>query len=163
MEGSDIISGISLFVSIGAVVFAKKSSSKANEISTENLKLQSGMVELEVSQSIENSKARVVDITTIMAPLASKKEAGTINNEDQLTLDSYVKNFDATVQTLMNTYDVACSKYIDGKVDKTRFKKSYKYEIRNLLEDQSFKEYFDPLTSRYKSILSVFDEWDNDD
>lgn len=52
IETSDIIASISLLVSIGAVLFAKSSSEKANKIAKDNLNLQHAMVELEISQSI---------------------------------------------------------------------------------------------------------------
>ena len=171
------ITGISLVISILALFLAKKSNNdaklanenakiatnKANQISEDNLKLQSGVVELSLSQAIENAKGRVVDITNLMTPLVSKSEANTITKEEEYTLETYKKSFNATVETLMNVYDEACSKYIDGKVDRLRFKKTYKYEIRNLLENEELSEYFKPLTSRYKSILAVWDEWDNAD
>ncbi|MFA0671398.1 hypothetical protein AB4584_19465 [Vibrio splendidus] len=162
LEPSDIVAFGSLLVSIGAAYFAKTSSKAANKISKENLDLQHGMVELEMRQAIENAKSKVNDISIIMAPLVAREESEQdLSVEDTKTLEIYRKNFNAAVQTLMNTYDDACSKYIDGKVDKVRFKKNYRYEIRNLLENKELKEYFDPLTSRYKPILNVYTEWEN--
>ncbi|MGR2840669.1 hypothetical protein ABMX64_22135 [Vibrio vulnificus] len=162
LELSDIVAFGSLLVSIGAAYFAKTSSKAANKISKENLDLQHGMVELEMRQAIENAKSKVNDISIVMAPLVAREESEQgLSIEDTKTLEIYRKNFNAAVQTLMNTYDDACSKYIDGKVDKVRFKKNYRYEIRNLLENKELKEYFDPLTSRYKPILNVYTEWDN--
>jgi len=162
IELSDVIAFSSLFVSVGAIYFAKTSSNAANKISKENLDLQHGMVELEMRQAIENAKSKVNEISVVMAPLVAREvgEQG-LSVEDAKTLEIYQKNFNASVQTLMNTYDDACSKYIDGKVDKIRFKKNYRYEIRNLLENRDLKEYFDPLTSRYKPILNVYTEWEN--
>ncbi|MEZ8191428.1 hypothetical protein [Vibrio sp. 1F279] len=162
LEPSDIVAFGSLLVSIGAAYFAKTSSKAANKISKENLDLQHGMVELEMRQAIESAKSKVNDISIIMAPLVAREESEQdLSVEDTKTLEIYRKNFNAAVQTLMNTYDDACSKYIDGKVDKVRFKKNYRYEIRNLLENKELKEYFDPLTSRYKPILNVYTEWEN--
>lgn len=162
LELSDIVAFGSLLVSIGAAYFAKTSSKAANKISKENLDLQHGMVELEMRQAIENAKSKVNDISIVMAPLVAREESEQgLSVEDTKTLEIYRKNFNAAVQTLMNTYDDACSKYIDGKVDKVRFKKNYRYEIRNLLENKELKEYFDPLTSRYKPILNVYTEWEN--
>ncbi|WP_345856785.1 hypothetical protein [Shewanella algae] len=161
IEASDIIASLSLLVSIGAVFFAKSSSKKANEIAKQNLNLQYGMVELEISQSIENAKSKINEISIIMVPLVSKEKIGNIAEEDKGTLELYRKNFNAATQTLINYYDSACSKYADGKVDKVRFKKSYKNEIRKLVENDDLKEYFNPLTSSYKPILNVYTEWEN--
>lgn len=162
LDTSDIIASASLLVSLGAIYFAKTSSDAANKTSKDNLDLQYGMVELEMRQAIENAKSKVNDISIIMAPLVAKEDGEQdMTPEDSKTLLIYQKNFNAAVQTLMNTYDDACSKYVDGKVDKVRFKKNYRFEIRNLLENKDLKEYFDPLTSRYKPILNVYAEWEN--
>lgn len=162
---SEIIACASLIVAIWAAYFAKTSSSAANQIAKKNLDLQLGMVELEMRQAIENAKSKVNEVSVLMAPLVaredSEEENEHLSSSEKKTLDIYRKNFNAAVQTLMNTYDDACSKYIDGKVDKVRFKKNYRYEIRNLLENGDLKEYFNPLTSRYKPILNVYTEWEN--
>ena len=118
------------------------------------------MVELEISQSIENAKSKINEIAIIMVPFVSKETIGKLSEEDKETLDLYRKSFNAPTQTLINYYDSACSKYVDGKVDKVRFKKSYKNEIRKLIENKDLKEYFDPLTSSYKPILNVYAEWE---
>lgn len=154
------IAFLSLIVAIAAAIFAKNSSSKANKIAQENLNIQNGMVELEMRQAIENAKTKLNDIALLMAPLVSKEDAESLDDEAKSTLTYYRKNFNAAIESLLNTYDDACSKYIDGKVDKERFRKTYKYEIRNLLERPDLKEFFDPLTSRYRTIINVYTEWE---
>ena len=69
---SEITSFLSLIISCFAAYIAKSSSNKANSISNENLKLQKnnlnlqyGMVELEISQSIENAKSKINEIEKI--------------------------------------------------------------------------------------------------
>ena len=158
---SDVIATLSLLVSIGAVIFAKSSSQKTNQIAQENLNLQHGIVELEISQSIENAKTKINDISMTMAPFVSKEKLNKISEEESELLGLYRKSLNAATQTLINYYDSACSKYADGKVDKVRFKKTYKVEIRQLVESDDLKEYFDPLTSSYKPILNVYSEWEH--
>lgn len=161
LKGSDIISIVSLIISIGSVYFAKSSSKQANSIARENLNLQYGMVELEISQSIEGAKSSITEISMVMVPYVAKENDKSITSEESAILNLYRKNFNAATQTLINYYDSACSKYTDGKVDKVRFKKTYKTEIRRLLENEDLKEYFNPLTSSYKPILNVYAEWEN--
>ena len=59
---SDAIAFLSLAVSFGAAIFAKSSSHKANQIARDNLSLQHSMVELEITQSIENAKSKINEI-----------------------------------------------------------------------------------------------------
>jgi hypothetical protein len=161
LEPSDWIAIAALIVSILSAVFAWVASNKANKLAKENTNIQHGLIELELRQAIEGSKSKINDVGIIMAPLKAKSNKGTISEEDKEILSIYDKNLDAAIQTMLNTYDDACSKYLDYKVDRVRFKKNYHIEIRNLLERQELKEYFDPLTSRYKPILKVYDEWNN--
>lgn len=158
---SDAIAFLSLIISLGSAVFAKSTSKKANQIAEQNLSLQQGMVELEISQSIENAKSKINEISMVMVPLVSKENLKTITPEDSETLTLYRKNLNAATQTLINYYDSACSKYSDVKVDKVRFKKTYKNEIRKLVENKDLQEYFNPLTSSYKPILNVYSEWEH--
>ncbi len=158
---SNAIAFLSLIISLGSAIFAKSSSKKANQIAEQNLSLQQGMVELEISQSIENAKSKINEISMVMVPLVSKENLKTITSEDSETLTLYRKNFDAATQTLINYYDSACSKYSDGKVDRVRFKKTYKNEIRKLVENKDLQEYFNSLTSSYKPILNVYSEWEH--
>lgn len=158
---SDVISSFSLLVSIGAILFAKNSTSTANKIAQENLKLQNGMAESQITQSIENAKSKINEISMTMVPFVSKEKSQTITKEEENALALYRKNLNAAVQTLINTYDSACSKYMDGKVDKDRFKKTYKNEIRKLVENDEFEGYFNPLTSSYKPILNAYSEWEH--
>jgi len=58
-------------------------------------------------------------------------------------------------------YEDGCAKYLDEKIDKDRFKKTYQVEIRNLLEANDLKAYFDPHSSRYKAIIKVYSAWEN--
>lgn len=156
-----VVSILSFIVAFLAAMFAKSSSEKANNISKENLSLTHGMLELEIRSSVENSKTKLIDLSIIMAPLKAREDNGGISDEDRATLDIYSKSFNSSIQTMLNVYEDACTKYIDSKVDKVRFKKSFYIEVRNLLERDEMKDYFDPLTSRYKAILRVYDEWEN--
>lgn len=157
----DWVSLASLAVSFCAAFFSWAASRKANDLSKENTSIQNGIIELEIRQAIENASAKINDIAMIMAPLTAKNTRGTLSDEEKETLQIYNKSLDAATQSFLNTYDGACSKYLDGKIDKLRFKKDYHVEIRNLLENQDLKPYFDSITSKYKPILLVYNEWEN--
>lgn len=58
-----------------------------------------------------------------------------------------------------NVYEDACSKYIDGKVNKKRFRNMYQKEIKQLVEDNPHKEFYASVQSPYTCTISVYDEW----
>ena len=65
----------------------------------------------------------------------------------------------SAMEDILNAYEEACAQYRDGRVEKARFKKNFYYEIRQLVEDKNYKAFFDPVSSRYKAILAVYQEW----
>lgn len=71
------------------------------------------------------------------------------------------KMHEQSIEVMLNTYDEACAKYLDSKVDKERFKRSYHKSIRNLIESGDFEKYFNTPCSSYKCILRVYDKWFN--
>lgn len=67
----------------------------------------------------------------------------------------------SVLEDYLNAFDEACTKYIDGKIDKTRFKKTYFDELRQLVENDAFKDrYSDPQT-KYEATVKVYKEWKN--
>ena len=58
----------------------------------------------------------------------------------------------------LNAYDEACAKYIDGKIDKERFKKLYFEEIKNCVERN--KDKFG-IATRFQAMQNVYNEWNN--
>ncbi len=156
-----LISGLSLIVSVISLIFSILSKRKASALARENTKLANGMLELEVRSSISDSTFRVNEVAMKMNSLIAKRKANEISEVESIELEALKNNWRSAVQGMLNAYDEACTKYIDGKVDKERFKKNYHVEIRNLLESAALKEFFDPHTSRYKAILKVYNEWEN--
>ena len=93
-----------------------------------------------------------------MTPLISKKQH---DESEKNMLASYSKHFDLAIENNLNAYEEACAKYLDNKVDKVRFKKTYISEIRQVVENVELKKYFDAVSSKYKAILKVYYEWEN--
>ena len=156
-----IIAGISLLVSIISIVYAIVAETKARTLAEINTKLANGSLELEIRVATDNANARVNEIDMKMHPLKAKKKHGSISPEEDEELTSLHKNMRAAIQGMLNIYDEACAKYLDGKVDKERFKRNYIFEIRNLLQSEGLKQYFDPVTSTYKAIMKVYNEWED--
>ncbi|GJM32933.1 MAG: hypothetical protein DHS20C18_19340 [Saprospiraceae bacterium] len=70
------------------------------------------------------------------------------------------KVLNAKIEAWLNIYENACNLYLTGNVNRERFKKNYKSEIENLIKNSKIrKNYFDPFSSKYENILSVFKEW----
>lgn len=118
----------------------------------------SAMVELSINERITTTKEKVSEMSMIMTPLLAK---ASLTPVEEKMIELYTKQFNLSIENNINAYEEACSKYIDGKVDKKRFKKLYKTEIRKLVEHKDLSNYFDALRSEFKAILKVYNEWVN--
>ena len=76
-----------------------------------------------------------------------------------LDKDIASKQFDSLNEELLNAYDEACAKYLDKKVDRERFKKMYFHEIRQIVENSEYNDYYNPTKSKYTATLKVYKEF----
>ena len=116
------------------------------------IKISQGLAENEIFQLISAARKEFQDIS-----FKFLQQDGDKKNHDEV-FKGLIQN---AKEGLLNAYENGCSKYIDNKIDKERFKKIYLVEIRNIVEDKSFKDKFDSNTSRYKAILKVYKEWND--
>ena len=134
-----VISVISIIMSVISLIKAWKADKIAQE-----------QIEISIHQLINQTKKDVMDISVIISEkLSANKE------EIEEALKQALKT--AQEQNL-NAYEEACAKYLDGKVDKERFKKNYSVEIRQLVEKYSEKY---GATTPYKATIKVYNEWNN--
>lgn len=115
-------------------------------------------IELYINERITNTKEKVSEQASAIAPFKAKQS---LSEEEKRLLGFHEKIFSSAVENNLNAYEEACAKYLDKKVDCERFKKIYKKEIRQLVEDKNLKKYFDAVSSSYKAILKVYAEWEN--
>lgn len=148
----------SVALALVAIVVSIVALLKSTSVSKDNLKLNHGMNELEVKNMITAARQRVEDISIKMIPLLSKTQR---SEEEAKEIEGYQRVFSAAVESGVNAYEEACAKYLDGKIDKRRFKKTYQVELRQLVQDPNHRRFFDAVTSPHKAILKVYDEWEN--
>jgi len=148
-----VISVLALIVSIVAIIFSYRANrtahalaANANAISGRSSAIQMGQAEIQIREMISNAWSRHED-------LYSKKISGSLEVDDDL--------LESVLEGVCSAYDEACAKYLDGKVDKERFRKNYRTEIRQLVEDTNTKEkYLEPQT-KYQDTVKVYREWNN--
>ncbi len=110
-------------------------------------KLVQGQVEMQIRERITNARIRYEDLT--------------IQYNEELNNDLIISVFESAKEEFLNSYDEACQKYLDKKVDKERFKKSYFVEIQSIVKNDNFKEKYDSQSTDYKATVKVYNEWFN--
>lgn len=147
-----IISIIGLLISVFAIVFSTKASTKANSLVERNNQFVAGQTELQLSQTIDETKRHLMNVTFKIAELPTDADEKVKTMLNSLFLSAQESN--------VNAYESACGLYLDNKIDIHRFKKLYHIELRQLVENQSFKDFFNPeSTSKYQAIWKVYRKW----
>lgn len=134
---NDQVSATLAIIAIIISVFALYQTHKQNKNSQ-------GQIELTIEQSIAQSKYRLTDLM--------------LANDNSERYSIAIK---AAKEEYLNTYDSAYSKYLDDKVDKERFKKQYHKCIKDIVEDEQFEYKLNSLSSPYKALIKVYNEWND--
>lgn len=139
------LSILSLIVSaVNLYKYIKLTTQYNTMVNTQTLTAQ-GALETQIRSAIS-------EVTHDIVTLAVEIE----KNPDSKMLQSA---YFAAEEIYRNTYEDACGKYMDGKIDKERFKKMYQREIRRLVEEEPHKEYYAGLQTPYASTAAVYKEW----
>lgn len=145
-----IIAIIAIFISVKA----NRNSKEANVNSERANALASGEIEISIANSIRETENRVSDIASQIAFLTPDQK------QDNSIIETMNYRLGQAQEANLNSYDEACAKYKDNKVDKERFRKNYFHSIKNIVEDEDLnKKYFNSVTSKYECIIYVYNEW----
>jgi len=177
-EVAAMIAGIAAFVSIVALIFsiyfsrkaqqynieASNSATEANQQAKIANDIALGQAENDLRRDIANAKIRYEDICAEAEEITQGKLLQELTSDEKKLLSPKLKRMKSYLEEYLNTYENACTKYLDKKIDTTRFKKSYVSEIRNLFEPptNAFKDFLHPEgTSRFKGLWKVYKEWND--
>lgn len=136
---------ISTIVSIIALVKSVQNSKDTDQLTKEQNRISMGELEIQVRNSI-------YEVTRELAYWSEKASQDSNNPIVQ-------QAFNMIDEQYRNAYEEACAKYLDNKVDKTRFKKMYQNEIRQLVENDAEKDHYSFIQSPYSSTIAVYQEW----
>ena len=153
LEADNIIALAALITSIVSLWSSNRAS-----------KLSEGEIECQLSTLIRDGINRHIESSI---ELERYKEACFVKGmsksevEDTKLFKVLNSNVEANEEGLLNAYEEACAKYLDNKVHRARFQKSYHRQIANLVEQGLFDDKLNKPSSHYKCILIVYNHWYN--
>lgn len=140
-----VVSIIAIIVSIvNLILYGFLTSRYNNMVNTQTLTAQ-GAFETQIRSLISDATKNI----TYYSVEISKDPTNEILQQAYFTAEEQYRN----------AYEEACGKYIDGKIDKSRFEKLYKQEIYKLVNSAEQKEYYATNQSTYCSTIAVYKEW----
>jgi cbb3-type cytochrome oxidase subunit 3 len=85
------------------------------------------------------------------------------DDEEHFAVKAYATLSESTVQGYLNAFDIACQRYLDGKLDKKRFKKTYGARIKELFsEEKGYKKFLlDISSTKYHALHTVNNQFHN--
>ncbi len=139
-----IFNVITLFLSLLSIVVSVFVFFKSRELTIKYNNLVAGQQALQIREDISSARRRYEDLC-----LQSNS-----NNPDII---KYAIN--SSIEDICNMYDLACSLYISGSLNQKNFKQQYFNEIKNIVEDDNFKDKYEPSTTEYQSTKTVYENW----
>jgi len=130
---------------------ARASATRANDIAT-------GQAETNLRQAISAARQQLEAAGIALSSFGVEyPNPNALQKEHKKTLQLAFNN---SIENYLNSYEDACGKYIDGKIDQTRFRKIYNDEVRNLCEQEAYRNLMHPSDiSHYKAIWAVYRRW----
>lgn len=133
--------------------FQIQSSKEIKELQEKSLKLDMAQTELYIQELLVNARKIFLDMTLEKLKLE-------INPNENIQVELKNSLMKHTLQEILNSYEVACMKYLDDKIDKERFKKTYIKEITELFKTVAYNNLLNA-TNSYQAIKKVNQEWNN--
>lgn len=165
-ELANLLTFVSLLISIGALVMSVYAAQKANRIaadqlrlSGEQLSLQHAQVEMEFRTTIENSRHRVEEFASSNAKLLAQ-DPTLLAGEDLRVREALRQTLRSMIESYLTVLNSACQAFLDKKLDTDRFRKSYQHELREAVQAEVHAEFF-RAGHVYHALMMVHDEWEN--
>jgi hypothetical protein len=121
------------------------------------------MLENDVRRLIIEAKTRFEDLATELENLLNGRSVDELSDAEKKLFNQKKLRFQSRIEEVLNSYEQACGKYIDEKIDKNRFRKDYTSEVQRIFSDK--KSFYDLLhpqgTSKFKALWKVYEEWFN--
>ena len=137
--GSLVVSISSLIVSI----LAFHDSAKAQR---DSIEAQRASVKAQKASCYQENARNIDALYSLMYSLNSENS------------DISPEKFESHVERILNAYEHFCADYEDDNIDKERFEKSHKEDIRRLFENEHCKKKLDTRTTQYPNIVAVYDK-----
>ena len=118
------------------------------------------------NDQVSATLAIIAIIISVFALYQTHKQNKNSQGQIELTIEQSIAQSKYRLTDLMLANDnserySACSKYLDDKVDKERFKKQYHKCIKDIVEDEQFEYKLNSLSSPYKALIKVYNEWND--
>lgn len=119
-------------------------------ITRDQLLTNKGILETEIRKNIVEARLRIIEY--------ARKIPDNIDENEKKTIGHIIESL---YEDYRNAYEDACSKYEDNKIDKIRFEKMYRDSIKQLVEDETHKDFYVEPQTKYTCTLKFYKKCKN--
>ncbi|PXW42279.1 hypothetical protein DFO54_11359 [Erwinia sp. AG740] len=143
------ISIVGILISVGTLIATSRRDKNALGVSEEN-----------TYSKIQDAEDARADFSMNLALKAEAWE--TANKPNKYTMSEAERKMEEhKIERILNAYDIACQRYIDKKLDRARFKKTYGDRIKKICDNPDFKVIKDRTVHSYTALNQVNDTINN--
>ena len=128
-------------------------------------RLAMGQAETALRAAIRATRESVRDIAIKIAEVKGGTADENYSEDQKAKLEILSHTFREATEDNLNSYEDACGKYLDKKIDRDRFKRMFYTEIVNLGQVQEnsviYSMMYPEQQSRFKAIWKVYHQWTN--
>ena len=120
-----LISLLTLLFNLRSAKRASVSSSNAAKAAERSNQIAMGQSESGLRTSITECRERYEDVCAQLEEFVDGRKFAELGEREQRKAKTMEARLRSSMENLANAYEIACSQYIDDKIDRIRFKRTY--------------------------------------
>lgn len=160
MEPRDWIAAGALVVAFASLAVAIIALQRTSGHNATIRQFASATPDIALAGQMNQARQTITSITLKMAEITKGKPDDKLTDKERQQLLDLDPIYAQAVETLHKSYDLACRLYLDGSVDRSRFRSQYERDVRKFFEEGTAadKEVLG-ITTPYTALRAVYIEW----
>ena len=162
METRDVLALCAIVISVLALVVSITVAVKNARHNAIVRQHAAASAETAVLGQINSARGRLADVNLKLQDVYKGRLPSNLSADEKRYVNGLEGIYHEAIEVLLNTYELACGMYLDGKVDRVRFKRQYAEELKTLFKaSEAIKKRLLDITSPFKAMRAVYEEWHN--
>lgn len=163
MEAKDWIAVGALVVALASLAVAIVALKRTTGHNVAIRKYASAAPDIALAGQMNQARQTLTNIALKMAEITKGKPDTKLTSKERQQLLDLDSVYTQAVESLHKSYDLACRLYLDGSIDRDRFRSQYERDVRKFFEEGTAadKEMLGGISTPYKVLRAVYKEWFN--
>jgi len=156
---------IALISMAGSFYFSKQAtaaSQRTNQDAERANDIAIGQTETSLREQIQSTRNRSEDCMLKIVELMKGRQRVSLSPEEEVYIAQLELTYRSAIEGHLNAFEDACGKYLDKKIDLSRFEKMYRTEIQTVCDHTkiTYEPHMHPESnSKFQAIWKVHQKW----